>query len=165
MKNGSLLSGRFDLKLIRDKEVILKETVKNAITNAGLNAILDIMFAGSTQITTWYGGLIDNAGYTALDNADTMGSHTGWAESVAYSDGTRPAWPEDAASGQIMTNTTSMDFNINGAATLKGIFLTSSSTKSGTTGTLWCTAPFAANIVVANLDVLQITYSVTAGRA
>jgi hypothetical protein len=45
---------------------------------------------------------------------------------------------------------------------LKGIFVTSSNTKNGTTGTLWSTAAFASTVDVSNGDSLKITYTVNA---
>ncbi len=91
-----------------------------------------------------------------------MSSHAGWTEFTTYSDATRVAWTTVAAASESITNTTVSTFNINGSGTVKGIFVTSVSTKSGTTGTLWSTAAFTSPVPVSNGDQLKITYTVNA---
>ena len=158
------MRGRFHVEHVRSGEVIGKYEMPNGIVNEGLNSILDIMFHATTQIATWYIGLVDNAGFTAFAASDIMSSHTGWSESVAYSDATRIEWTEGAAATQSITNSTPVTFNINAGATIKGIFVTSGSAKSGTTGTLWSTAAFASNVTVVNGDQLKVTYTVNASE-
>lgn len=155
------LVGKYKVEHIRDGKVIGVVEGFNIIVNAGKNSLLGIMFHADTQITAWYIGLVDNSGWTAFAAADTAGSHSGWTESTAYSDGTRQAWSVGAASGQAITNGTAATFNINGTATLKGIFVISNSTKGGTTGTLWNGVAFSSTISVTNGDQLKVTYSVS----
>lgn len=161
--NKLKLQGKFYLELIRDGKIIEVREFLNGITNEGLDAILDIMFHGSSQITAWFMGLIDASGYTGLAAGDTMSSHAGWTEFTTYSEGTRQAWPEDAASGQSITNTTLAAFSVTGAGTLKGAFLPSDSTKGGTSGTLWCTALFTGgDLAVTNGDTVRLKYTLNA---
>jgi hypothetical protein len=134
----------------------------NGITNEGKDYWLNAAFNAGTQVNPWYISLIDATGFTAVDATDTMASHVGWTEFTSYSEGTRVDWAEDPASGQSITNSTPITFTISSAGTLKGGFVTSDSTKGGTTGTLWATALFAADIPVAISDLLKITYTVTA---
>jgi hypothetical protein len=54
-----------------------------------------------------------------------------------------------------------MTFTINASATLYGLFISSVSTKSGTTGTLWATAAFTSTKAVSSGDTLKITYTVS----
>lgn len=138
-----------------------KYEVPNGIVDVGMNHILNTQFHDTTAVSTWYIGLIDNAGFSALANADTMASHAGWAESVAYTEANRVEWAEDAAAARAITNSTTSDFSINATVTLKGIFITSDNTKSGTSGTLWSTATFASNVAAVNGDTLKITYTVS----
>jgi hypothetical protein len=163
MPNGNKLGlkGSWHVQLERDGKIILDKVFPNGITNEGKNTILDVMFHGTAATATWYLGLISNTGYSALAAADTMGSHAGWTEFTGYSEGTRQEWTEDAAASQAITNSTPVTFNINAGGTLKGGFLTSGSAKSGTTGILWGTALFNADIPVLNGDVLRVTYTVT----
>lgn len=145
----------------RDGQLLSREQTHNGITTEGKNSLLDIMFRAQTQLTAWYFGLIDNAGFTALAAADTMASHSGWTESVAYSDSTRQQWSPDAAASGAITNSTAVTFNINATATLYGMFITSNSTKNGTTGKLWATAAFSATKSVINGDQIKLTYNLS----
>ncbi len=144
----------------KDGDLIGVYDINNGIVDVGMVALLDSFFRNQTQPAAWYIGIIDNSGYTALANADTMSSHAGWNEFTTYSQGTRPAWTTVAAASRAISNTTTTDFSITGSGTLKGIFITSNSTKAGTTGTLWSTATFASNVAVSNGDTLKITYTV-----
>jgi len=121
------------------------------------------MFNDGTQIanSSWYIALIDNGGFSALSASDTMSSHSGWSEFVTYSQSTRVAWGSGAASGQATTNASPATFDITGSGTIYGIFVTSGSAKSGTSGTLWATAGFASTVPVSNGDQLKITYTVS----
>lgn len=135
----------------------------NDVTNGGKDNALDVLFDAATQITTWYMGLVNNSGFTGFADADTMASHAGWTEFITYSQAARVTIVFEAASGQAISNSvTAATFDITASGTLHGIFVTSGSAKSGTTGTLWATAAFAANIPVANTDQLKITYTVSA---
>lgn len=130
------------------------------MTNEGLNHVLDAVLHGTTQITTWYLGLINNASFTALAAADTLASHAGWTETSSYT-GNRPAWTEGAASAQATTNSATVDFAMSGTVTVYGLFVASAA--SGTTGTMLCTAAFAGGTqAVANLDTLKTTMTISA---
>ena len=138
--------------------------LRNGITNVGKNKILDDMFNGGTQTAnnSWFIGLIDNSGFTALAAADTMSSHAGWNEFTTYNEATRVAWGSGAASSQSVSNSSAATFYITGSGTVKGVFINTVSTKSGTTGTLWATALFSGDVPVTNGDQLKVTYTVSA---
>lgn len=146
----------------RDGKKIGEYTFQNDITNEGKNTLLEIMFHDGTQISSasWCASLINASGYTALAAADTMASHGGWAEFTGYSQSTRVAWSPGAAASQQITNGTPMTFDINASGTVKGIFVTSNNTKSGTSGKLWATGLFSADVPVSSGDQLKITYAV-----
>ena len=148
-----------------DKDGNLKweEDIRNGITDEGIEYLLGLGFRNSpTTITPWYIGLVDNSGFSAFAAADTMSSHTGWTEFVNYSEATRPEWTADAPASRATTNSTTVDFTINGVGgTVKGIFITSVNTKSGTTGTLWSTAAFSSAATVVSSDTLKITYTIS----
>lgn len=135
--------------------------IDNGIVDVGINHLLDVGFDGGTQITTWYTGLVDNSGFSAFSNSDTMASHSGWSESVAYSESNRPEWTAGTPSSRSITNASTVDFSINATVTIKGIFITSDNTKSGTSGTLWSTAAFASNVSAQNGDTLKVTYTLS----
>lgn len=132
---------------------------KNAITDEGLNNLLDEYFDSATQTTSWYLGLINNASFSALAAGDTMASHAGWLEAASYS-GTRAAWGVGSAAARAITNATPASFSITGTMTLKGAFLTSNSTISGTTGILFSTGTFSSTYPVANTDTFKLIYTV-----
>lgn len=153
------LKGHFIIQHFnKDGELLDTYEVPNGITDVGLNAILDVKFNTGSQITTWYIGLMDNSGFTAVAAADTLASHSGWAETTAYS-GSRPAWTSGAASSRSVTNSSSVDFAINATKTIKGIFICSAA--SGTSGELWSTATFGSTVAVNNGDTLKVTYTVS----
>lgn len=135
------------------------DTIKNLVTTAGKNDILDKYFAGSAYTATWYLGLVDGGTSPTYAAGDTSSSHAGWTENVAYSNSTRPtpSW-NAASSGSKATSATA--FNINGTATIAGTFMISNSTKSGTTGILYSAGSFTGgNKIVANGDTLNVTYT------
>lgn len=143
----------------KDGKLIGLYRVPNGIVDVGMNHILETEFHGGSQVSTWYIGLVDS--WTAFADADTMASHSGWSESTAYTQTTRPQWTAGAAAGRQITNASTVDFSINASATLKGIFVTSVNTKSGTSGTLWATAAFSSTVSVGNGDTLKVTYTVS----
>lgn len=173
--------GRFVVQHYRNGERINEYQFPNGIVDEGANRLLGVMFNAATQIGTWYIGLINNSGFTALantdnyDNIDQAGN--GWDEFASYTDAnnagsavTRPTWPENAPSARSITNSTVAIFDITATATVKGVFVvggTNAQTKSdhtaGTANALWATALFASgDVPVVNGDQLKITYTVSA---
>ena len=144
--------------LDKDGNVKWEEDKKNLITTVGLNHILDTQFHAGTQVTTWYIGL-KGAGTPA---ADTMASHSSWAELTGYS-GNRKEWTEGAASSGSMTNSSSVDFSITGTATVAGAFLNTAAT--GTAGILYGVVDFSSSRAVISGDTLQVTVTVTAASS
>ena len=159
------LRGRFIVEHRNKAGKLLKKLdITNAIVNEGKDALLDIMFGGATQKTTWYIGLIDNAGFTTLDVTHTHDAHAGWAESTAYSEGNRQAWDEAAASGESMASATPSVFSIDTDTTaLNGIFVSEFNTKGSTAaGILWSEASFGGVLNTNDGDTVNITYQVDA---
>jgi hypothetical protein len=174
------LTGRLVVQHFRGGKRINEYHFTNGITNEGKNRLLSVMFNQGTQIGTWYLGLIDNVGYSALADTDTYDdidqAANGWDEFKNYTDGnngdnttTRPEWQEDAPSGQAITNSTVAVFNVTGSGTVKGVFLVggiASANLKGdhaTGGVLWATALFnSGDVPVQNGDQLKVTYTVSA---
>jgi len=157
------LSGRFIIEH-RDRENDLKALfeVPNGIVDEGLNKILDVMLHAVSPITTWYIGLVDNSGFSAFSDSDTLSSHAGWSEFTSYTESNRVTWPEDAASSRSISNSTTADFSLNATGNLKGVFISSNNVKTtGNTGTLWSTAAFSSVVATANGDTLKVTYTVS----
>lgn len=144
-----------------DGTVAWQERFANAPTTAGLNAMLSVTFAGGSQTGTWYFGLVNNSGFSAFAASDTMSSHSGWTELTDYSESVRQEWAEGTPASGILGTTTVATFTINATVTIKGAFVTSSSTKSGTSGTLWATGAFSSNQSLTSGQTLQVTYQLT----
>jgi len=150
-----------------DKDGNLKWTAesKNLVVNVGLQYMAGTSLDGATsRITTWYIGLYGAGSSNNPAASDTMSSHAGWTENTTYSNATRPAATFAAATTanpSVVTNSASKaTFNINGSATVGGAFLTSDSTKGGTTGTLFSASDFTGgDRAVVNGDTLQVTYT------
>jgi hypothetical protein len=150
-----------------DKDGNLKWTAesKNLVVNAGLAYMAGTALTSVTQITTWYLGLYGAGASNTPAAGDTMSSHAGWTEVVAYSNATRVAATfatATTANPSVVTNSASpAAFNINGTATIGGAFLTSGSAKSGTTGTLFSAADFGSpgDRSVVSGDTLSVTYT------
>lgn len=155
------LKGKFHVEHIRNGKVIAKYDFPNAIVDEGLNHILDTEFHGGTPVTTWYIGLVDADGWTDFPDADTMSAHATWQESVAYDETTRGEWTEGAAAARSITNAVTVDFTVSATVTIKGIFISSSLTKGGTSGVLWATGAFGAPPTLNDNDVLKVTYTVS----
>lgn len=154
-------AGYFEI-VCRDKHGNEKwrDTAKNLIVNAGLNYLLDAGLSGGTPVTSWFLGL--TAGSPTIAAGNTMGSHAGWTEVTAYDEANRQAWSEAGPSSQSISNSGSpavFTISANGT-TIGGLFLTSSNTKGGTTGTLFSAAAFSAgNKLLDDNDTLTVTYT------
>lgn len=163
MRQTAKFRGRFRCECVNpDGSVAWVKEIDNGITNVGLNHVLDTEFAGGSQSSTWFLGLIDNAGFSTLAAADTMVSHAGWSESVAYSESPRPTWTVGAASGQQVTNAAVVVFTATAGVTINGIFAVDNSTKNGTSGTLWATGSFDTPQALVIGQKLNVTYTTTA---
>lgn len=161
-KCGLKVAGTFHFEQWRDGKLIHEESVPNGVVDLGKNDTLDVYFFNATQSPTWYLGFIDNAGFTALADADTAASHAGWAEATGYSEPNRPTWVTTAAASQSITNPTPATFSVTSLATIKGIAIWNDNVKSGTGGLLWASALFAGDIPVDNGDIIKISYTVNA---
>ena len=157
------LSGVFTLECLDDSgNLKWSENFDNIVVNAGLDHTLDSTIGAATQVTSWYVGVTDGTPTTAA--TDTMASHAGWVEIVAYSEAVRQNLTVVASSGQSVTNSASKaSYTINGTATVGGAFIVSDSAKSGTAGTLFSVGAFTGGdrAVVAS-DVLNVTYTLSA---
>lgn len=157
-----VVGGTFIGQHIRNGEVIDEFEDHNLVVNQGLNSVLNVMFNGTTQITTWYLGLFEG-NYTpvATVTAATIGSAA--TETTAYAALTRPEYVEAASTAQSVTNSANRaSFIFNAAKTIYGAFLISDNTKSGTTGTLFSAARFSTAKAVDNGDELLLTYTFNA---
>ena len=157
--------GVFTLKCF-DKDGNLKwESVSpNLVVNVGLQDMNTKYFSGSAYTAAWYIGLYGAASSNTPAAADTMSSHAGWTEVIAYSQATRVAATFGTATtadpSVISNNGSPATFTINATTTVGGAFLTTGSAKNGTAGTLFSASDFAApgDRAVVSADTLTVTY-------
>lgn len=164
-KHKLIVAGRYECELVRKGEVIDKWACDNLVVNEGLNALLNIMFNSSSQITSWFLGIFQG-NYTPVSTDTASVIATNSTECSSYTSATRPAWTQAAASAQSITNAANRaTFTFNASQTIYGAFLISNSTIGGTTGTLFSAAQFSASKNVVNLDQLLLTYTFNASSA
>ena len=125
-----------ELEQLLYSQLLWADGFQNLVVNTGLDDLLDKRFKGSSYTAADYVGVTDDAPTFAA--GDTMASHAGWAEVTAYSQGTRPSLTLGSVSSQSVDNSASKAaFSINGTTTIGGAFITTNSTKGGSTGILY----------------------------
>lgn len=143
-----------------------RDEFHNLVATEGLNDSLDKHFKGSGYTAAWYVGLAD--GTPSFAAGDTMSSHAGWAEVVAYDEAARQALTLGSVSGGSVNNSASKAvFTIStNSTTIGGAFIVSDLTKSGTTGVLYGGGAFSAgDKSLDDGDTLNVTVTLTATSA
>ena len=148
-----------------DGKVKWTDEFDNLVTTVGLNDNLTQYLKGSAYTAAFYVGLTDGTPTPAA--GDTMSSHAGWTEVTDYSEGTREALTlGTAAAGSIDNSASKASYSINGTATVGGAFVTTNSTKGGSTGTLYGVGAFTGgDKSVTSGDTLNVTVTCTAAAA
>lgn len=156
------VGGVFHVEHVREGRVIDEFECPNLVVDEGLNHMLDVLFAGATQVNPWHLGLFEG-NYTPVAGVTAATITSASTECIAYNEATRQIFVEAAASAKVTTNSASKaTFTFNATKTIYGAFLVSNSAKSGTTGTLFSAARFAASKAVVATDQLLLTYTFTA---
>lgn len=140
-----------------------RERFENVVVTVGKNLALDTYLAGSAYTVTGpYVFIVSTTGFTAFAAADTMTSHTGWAESTAYATRGLISW--SAASGGSKSFATASAITITGTDTLQGGGLVygsgASSTAGNTGGTLYSAGSFTGGTQgVTGGGTLNVSYT------
>lgn len=135
----------------------------NVIPTQGLNHMLDVVLRGTAGISPWYIGLFTGnvtPGAT-LTGATFAAVCTEW---TGYSEGTRVAFDEAAASGGVTDNAANRAlFTSTGSATVYGGALLSASAKgaAGSGDICLAAARFSSSRAVINGDELAVKYTLT----
>lgn len=141
------------------------EEPENLVTTEGKNDELSKYFKGSSYTAAFYGGLINNAGFSALavgDTAAQIGGSNGWAEATAYSESVRQTLTLGSVSAASVDNSASKcTYSINGTVTIYGAFLATASAKSATTGVLYGEAAFSVARALLSGDTLNVTFTLS----
>ncbi len=157
--SGAVVSGKANMKkgingesemrgfwkaVCRDKHGAIKwvDEWENAVVLSGLDHMLDVGLSGATQQASWFIGLTD--GTPTVVGGDTMASHAGWAEVVAYTEANRVPWVDGGVASQSVDNSASpATFSINANTTvIGGAFLVNVNAKGGVTGILYAAGAF-----------------------
>lgn len=144
---------------------IWRDEFKNVVTTVGKNYLLDNGLSGSAFTAAFYLGLISSVGFSAVSASDTMASHAGWLEAglanaPTYNEAARrtASWAAAAAGSKALS--AGLVFTFTGPGTVKGCFLTTVSTKDGTTGTLYSAGLFSGgDQPVTDQSTLTVSYS------
>lgn len=164
MDQGVEVSTLYEFKCYdRHGNIKWETAVHNVVVNEGLNDLLDKYFKGSTYTAAHYIGL-KNAGTASA--GDTMASHASWVENQSYSKGARQTATFGTVASQSVDNSASQaSFDITTATSVAGAFLSTNSTKGGSTGTLYGAADFSAARSVSPGDTLNVKVTLTAASA
>lgn len=137
---------------------------KNLVVDEGIQHILDVTFDSAAQNATWYTGLTSAS--PSPSASDSMSSHSGWVEFTDYSEATRPEYIDSRTENQVDNDGNEAEFNINSDGTIGGAFLTSNSTKGGSSGVLLCATSFnAGNRTLSSGDIVKVEYQFTGSSA
>ncbi len=162
--------GRFTVKCF-DKNGNLKweDTIDNVVCTVGRNAALDEYLAGDAYTVTGpFMGLISSVSWSAVDAADTMGSHAGWLEAGNANAPTytapRKTCAWNAADAGAKALSAALSFAITSGGTVKGCFLVfhtgAVETIDSTAGVLLSAGVFTGgDKIVVDTDTLNVTYS------
>jgi len=147
-----------------DSEGNLKweEKFSNLVVDVGLDDLLDKYLKGSAYTAAFYVGITDST--PTVVAADTMASHAGWTEVIAYDEVTRPVLTLGTVTTQSVDNSASVAvFTVNaGSTTIGGAFVSTDNTKSGTTGTLYSAGSFTGGDKILDAsDILNVTVTLT----
>lgn len=152
----------------RDKNGNLKWTdyIKNTVVTTGLTDNLDKYLKGSNYTAAHYLGLTGNT--PTFNASDTMSSHAGWTEVTAYDEAARQTltWGTVSA-GSVSNSASPCVYTISTDATaVGGAFVTTNSTKSGATGTLYGGGAFSGgNKTLSDGDTLSVTVTASTTAA
>ena len=160
-----------------DGNIKWQDEFPNLVNAVGKELMLDTLLSGSSYTTVGpFLGLISGASPT-FAAADTMTSHAGWTEFIAYPVGGSAvrgtaSFSAATSTGTTPTNVTTktasaITYTITGAGgTVGGCFLVTgsgaSSTLNNTSGTLYSAGAFGTAKITTAGDTVSVTYSTTA---
>lgn len=149
----------------KDNQLKWEREAPNLVVNEGLQSMVNVYLDATTQITTWYIGLIQGPGAgVTVAAGNTIATHAGWTEltpGTAYTGNRKTATFGTAtlADPSVISNSASpADFAMLGSYTVGGAFLCSVAT--GTSGVLFSASVFTGgDATVTNGDTIRVTYT------
>ena len=168
MEQGKLkLKGKYRFRCFSpDGKLLWEDTIENIVVNTGLTFALNVILGSQAKMGAWYVGLTDSAPTVAP--TDTIASHPGWTEVVAYEEDTRQGLNVANTVNQSITNAaTPARFIVNADSTvIGGAFVVSNAAKNGAAGTLFSVAAFSTgDKTVNNGETLEVDYTLAASDA
>ncbi len=159
MQGSLAVGGEFIVERWSPDETRLldRRHAKNGFTLLGLNHVLEVLCRQQSQ-STWKVGLIDNAAFDELLEADTIASHAGWTEITAYDEAARPLWAPGVTASKRIINPSAVRFTMSDSKEINGIFLCSDNTKGGATGLLLCTGSFDTPMLMLEDEIAKVFY-------
>lgn len=137
--------------------LLWEEKAKNLIPNEGRDYMLNASLLAGAQFSSWYIGIYEGA-YTP-QTSDTMATLPASATEIttAYSEAARVLLVPDALSGGLYVNdATPAEFTFTAPKTVRGGFISSGSTKGGTTGVLLSAVLASSPRAVDTGEVLRV---------
>jgi hypothetical protein len=176
MAENSKIKGVYRVECFdKDGKLKWEDTIENLVTDVGARLLLDGALGGA-QNTTYFLGLISSVGWSAVANADTMSSHSGWNEAgngVNYPNWSTPAsnaratitWNSASSRSKAIASAASFVIATNGG-TVKGCFIVTGSgavsTNNNTSGTLLSCGAFSGGDKVVSIgDTLNVSYTIS----
>lgn len=158
--------GVFKYQHTRNGIIIDEWEDPNIIPDEGIMKIIGSSLAGQSAISTWYIGLYKNNYTPIAANVMSTFPGAGVANEVTteYSEVARQPWTYGVPAANSVTNAASPAvFTFTPASTVVfGAFMSSSSVKGGTTGTLLAATKFPASRTLLTTDSLTVTYTISA---
>lgn len=119
-----------------DGVVSQRETTHNMIPTEGLNHITGVVFKSVTPVAAWYIAPYEG-NYTPVPGITAATAPSTATESTAYSESARVLFNTGAVSaGGVDNSANKAEFTFNAAKTIYGVWITSASPKSATTGVI-----------------------------
>jgi hypothetical protein len=167
MKDDLSLKGAFSVVCTdADGNVKWTDEIKNLVTTAGKNDVMDKYHSGAAYTASPFMGL---KGAGAAAAGDTQASHGGWLEvglanQPTYS-GNRKVPAYSAAAAGVKATSSAVSFTITGTGTVAGCFINMGGAAAidSTGGVLYSAGDFTLGArAVQPTDILNVTYSTTA---
>lgn len=133
------------------------EIIHNMIPTEGLNHIAGVVFKSVTPVASWYIAPYEG-NYTPVSTITAADAPAAATESTAYSETTRVLFNSGAVASGALDNTANLaEFTFTSAKTIYGIFMTSASPKSATTGVIVSFVRFTSPKICDVGSVLRVT--------
>ena len=165
-ENSHLAFGfEYVVETVREGVVIEREVVKNLVPVEGMDHILSTVLKSGVQVPTWYVGLF-KGDYTPSSTDTMLSLPSAATEATEYSGGVRrPFTPGAVAGGAVSSGVNRSVFEATAPVTVYGGFLSSSSVRGGTTGTLLSVVRFSTPKVLENGSELRVSAGITLASA